>query len=386
MNPNEARKFQYVLDVVRTVFEKYGFNPLFTPAFEDYKLLSAKSGDSIKDEIYYFQDKSKRELGLRFEFTASLARFVSNNPNLSKPFKRYQYGKVWRYDQPQAMRFREFWQADVDIIGSSSIEADAEILSCFTECMNALGFKDYYVRVNSRKVIEEKMIKVGITDIESVFRIIDKMDKIGEAGVRKELKTKRIDDTKVMKVIKNFNNPEGEIKELFELAKRFGFDKKLKFDSTLVRGLGYYTGLVYEVYAGKGLSCGGGGRYDNLIKQLGGPDLPATGISFGVDRLVNLMDEKQFPKSKSKYYIANVNEKVKPDVYKIAKTLRDKGISCDYDLMNRKLGKQMASASDYPYVIIVGEKEIKQNKVLLRNMISGKEELLDIKDVIKNLK
>ena len=383
LDPSLARKYQYVLDVVREVFERYGFNPLFTPVFEDFKLLSAKSGESIKDEIYYFQDKSKRELGLRFEFTASLARFISNNPTMPKPFKRYQYGKVWRYDQPQAMRFREFWQADVDIIGSTSIEADAEVLSCFAECMDSLGFKDYYIRVNSRKIIEEKMKKVGIKNIKDVFRTIDKMDKIGIDGVKKELKTKKIDDVKVMKVIKDFNKPEGEIKELLDIAKKLGFDKKLKFDSSLVRGLAYYTGLVYEVYVGKGLACGGGGRYDDLIKQLGGPDLPATGISFGIDRLVNLMDEKQFPSVNKSYFVVNVNDKVKPEVYKIVKKLRAKGISCDYDLMNRKLGKQLGSASDYPYVLIIGEKELAKKSVTLRDMKTGKEKLVKIDKLSK---
>lgn len=381
--PQEARKFQFVIDTVRNVFEKYGFNPLYTPAFEDFKLLSAKSGESIKDEIYYFQDKSKRELGLRFEFTASLARFISNNPNLPKPFKRYQIGSVWRYDQPQAMRFREFMQADIDIIGSGSILADLEVLSCFSESMDKLGFKDYYIRVNSRKIMEEKLKQFG--DIKEIFRSIDKMDKIGDKGVIDELKSKKLDSDKIMKVIRELK-PEGEIEELFKSSKKSGLDKRLKFDSSLVRGLDYYSGLVFEVYASKGLSCGGGGRYDNLIKIIGGPDLPATGISFGVDRLVGLMDElKLFKLDDKRIFIVAVSDSVRDDVVKICRELREKGVKCDYDLMNRKLTKQLnyASSMEFPFVAVVGEKEIKEKSVKLKDMKTGKEKMVKIKDFRK---
>lgn len=381
--PQEARKFQFVIDTVRAVFEKYGFNPLYTPAFEDFKLLSAKSGESIKDDIYYFQDKSKRELGLRFEFTASLARFMSNNLNLPKPFKRYQIGSVWRYDQPQAMRFREFMQADIDIVGSESILADVEVLSCFSECLDKLGFKDYYIRVNSRKIMEEKLKQFG--DIKEIFRSIDKMDKIGDKGVIEELKSKKLDSDKIMKVIKELK-PEGEINELFEFAKKAGFDKRLKFDSSLVRGLDYYSGLVFEVYAGKGLSCGGGGRYDNLIKLIGGPDLPAVGISFGVDRLVGLMDElKLFKLDDNRLFVVAVSDSVRDDVVKICRELREKGVKCDYDIMDRKLTKQLnyASSMEFPFVAVVGEKELKEKSVNLKDMKSGKEKMIKIIDISK---
>ncbi|MDD5416729.1 MAG: histidine--tRNA ligase [Candidatus Aenigmarchaeota archaeon] len=385
ISQEDARKYQFVIDTVRSVFEKYGFQPLFTPAFEDYRLLSAKSGESVKNEIYYFKDKSDRELGLRFEFTASLARFISNNPTIPKPYKRYQIGTVWRYDNPQAMRFREFTQADIDIIGSTSILADAEVVSCFADCMDLLGFKDYYIRVNSRKLLEEKLKEKGIKNTLDVFRSIDKTDKIGESGVKEELKQKGLDSEKIMKIIKSLK-PEGEIKELLSLTK----GKKIKFDPTLVRGLEYYTGLVFEVYAGKGLACGGGGRYDKLISAMGGPDTPATGISFGVDRLVGLMDElKLFKEIKNtKVFVVSVNEKLTNEVVKLVNELRDSGISCDYDMMNRKFSKQLeyASSMKIPYVIILGEKELKEKKILLKDMNTGKQETISSKDIAKKLK
>ncbi len=386
--PQEARKYLYVLDVFREVCERYGFNPLFTPVFEDFKLLSAKSGEAVKDEIYYFKDKSDRELGLRFEFTASLARFISNNPNLPKPFKRYQYGKVWRYDNPQALRYREFWQADVDIVGSDSVLSDLEVLACFAECMDVLGFKDYYIRINSRKIIEEKLKSAGIENIIEVFRSIDKMDKIGKDGVKKELKEKKLDADKIVKVIEDIKEPEGEVKELFDLAKKIGLDNKMRFDASLVRGLEYYTGLVYEIYAGKNVSCGGGGRYDNLIKTIEGPDLPATGISFGVDRIVALMDEnKIFKYNEGKVFVINVSDNVKDDVIKIVKSLREKEIRCDYDLMDRKLTKQLnyASSLGIKFVIIVGEKELKEDSVKIKNMETGEEKLVKINEIENQL-
>ncbi len=388
LSPSEMRKLQFVIDKIRLIFEKYGFQPLETPAFESYELLAAKSGD-IKNEIYYFKDKAERELGLRFEFTASLARFISNNPNISKPFKRYQIGKVWRYENPQAMRFREFWQADIDIIGTDSVLADAECLACFVECMQALGFKDFFIRINSRKILEDALISFVPKDkILDVFRSIDKIDKIGIKDVKKELDEKGFDSDKILSIFKSKKEPTGEVKELLSFAKQLGIDKKLRFDFSLVRGLDYYTGLVFELFAGEKISCGGGGRYDNLIKDLGGPDLPATGISFGLDRIVSLMEKKKlFKEEKEKeLFVAPVNDSVRKDALKICQTLRKKGIISETDLMNRKLSKQLEYASTFPYVAIVGPTELKKNSVKLRDMSTGKEKLVKISELAKEIK
>jgi len=171
--PEDARNLQKLINIARCVFQKYGFQPLFTPAFENFDLLSTKGGlgEGVRDEIYYFKDKSDRELGLRFDLTIPLARFISSNPQISKPFKRYSIDKVWRYDNPQAMRWREFWQADVDIVGSESVLADVECLAAICEVLDEFGFKDYLIRVNSRGLIENLLGKIVPKEkMKDVFR------------------------------------------------------------------------------------------------------------------------------------------------------------------------------------------------------------------------
>jgi histidyl-tRNA synthetase len=404
--PEDAIKLQKIVESVKSVFEKYGFEPATTPAFESFGLLSAKGGlgEAVKDEIYYFKDKSNRELGLRFDLTMGLVRMVASNPQLPKPFKRYAIGNVWRYDNPQKLRFREFAQADIDIIGSKSLLADAECLACVCECLDKLGFKDYYIRVNNRKILQkifEKFVKKE--KITEAFRIIDKMDKIGLENVKKELEKKEIDakilelikisgsnDEVIKKIEKEFGDSEGlnELKELLRWSETFGIKNRLKIDLSLVRGLDYYTGVVFEVFLGIKLGCGGGGRYDNLIETVGGQKTCATGISLGLDRIFGVMKERKMldaQKTVSKVFVANVDEKARSDSIKIAQRLRNVGISCQTDLMDRSLTKQLEFANrlGIPYVIVVGDEEIRKNRFKLKDMEKRTEEELPIEEIIK---
>ncbi len=404
--PEEMRKLLFVFDTCRKVFEKYGFVPLETPAFESFELLAAKSGESVKEEIYYFKDKGGRGLGLRFEMTAGTARFIANNPNIQKPFKRYAFGKVWRYDNPQAMRWREFYKLDVDTVGSSQVEADAECLACFCECLDRLGIKGYYIRVNNRNLLKAFLVSKGVPekDMDDWFRIIDKLDKVGKEGVEKELVEKGFDKKivkdaassldKISESMEKLSKMEGyqELAKLMELSKSYGISEKLKFDISLVRGLEYYTGLVFEIgIKDVKVSLGGGGRYDKMIKAFGGPDLPATGISFGLSRLIQYMEEKnlfKMPKSVTKIFIANVDENSKDYCLKIARKLRKENIAAESDLMGKKLARQMeyASAAGIPFVAIAGNEEIKQDSVKLRNMKTGEEEIVKAGKLAKMLK
>lgn len=396
--PEHASKLQKIIDVCRNVFEKYGFQLLITPAFESFELLSAKGGlgEAVKDEIYYFKDKSERELGLRFDLTMPLARIVSST-SLPKPFKRYQIDKVWRYDNPASLRWREFFQADIDVVGSTSALSDVECLAAVCEILENLGFKDYYIRVNNRKLLQKEFEKaVEKEKLIEVFRTIDKLDKIGPEGVEAELKDKKIEPKKVLEIlrtsIKDISNNEGkrDLEELFSLAKKFGIDKRLKFDISLVRGLEYYTSVVFEVNLGAKVSCGGGGRYDNLIKVVGGQELPATGISLGLDRILEVMKEdKMFKIEKSnKVFVANVDKSVLNDAIKIIKKLRENNINAQMDLMERNFGKQLeyASNSQIPYVLIVGTKEVKKKKFKLKDMKTGEQRELALKKIISLLK
>ncbi len=404
--PEEMRRLLFVFDACRKVFEKYGFAPLETPAFENFELLAAKGGEAVKDEIYFFKDKGERELGLRFDLTVGLARFIANNPNIQKPFKRYAFGKVWRYDNPQAMRWREFYQLDIDVVGSSQIEADAECLACFCECLDALGIKNYYIRVNNRNFLKSFFVSKSVPEksLDEWFRTIDKLDKIGNVGVEKELMEKGFDKKVVKDVISNLEkvsdnyeklkNLEGyeELAKLIELAKSYNISNKLKFDISLVRGLEYYTGLVFEIgIEGIKVSLGGGGRYDKMIKAFGGPDLPATGISFGLSRLIQYMEEKNIfnlPKSIVKVFVANVDEGSEKYATEIAQRLRKAGTAAETDLMGKKLGKQLeyASSAGIPFVAIIGDDEIKRKSVKLRNMKTGKEEMIKTEKLAGMLK
>ncbi|MBU5537065.1 MAG: histidine--tRNA ligase [Candidatus Aenigmatarchaeota archaeon] len=398
--PGDARKLQQIIDVCRDVFEKYGFEPLITPAFESFELLSAKGGlgEAVKDEIYYFKDKSNRELGLRFDLTMPLARVVSSI-SLSKPFKRYQIEKVWRYDNPAFLRFREFWQADIDVVGSSSLLADVECVVVTCEILDRLGFENYYIRVNNRKLLQEEFEKFLKTEeMLEVFRTIDKLEKIGLEGVEAELKQKKIDSKKILEILKISslkdapdNEGKNELEKFLNLAKTFGIEKRLKFDISLVRGLEYYTSIVFEINLGTKVSCGGGGRYDNLIKMIGGQDIPATGISLGLDRILEVMKEnKMFKEEKSgtKVFVANVNSSVIDNAIKIVQELRKNRISAQMDLMERNFSKQLEYASnlDIPYVIIIGPEEIKRNKFKLKNMKTGEQRELTLQKIISLLK
>lgn len=415
--PEDASKLQKIIEVCRDVFEKYGFEPLITPAFESFELLSAKGGlgEAVKDEIYYFKDKSERELGLRFDLTMPLARVVSST-SLPKPFKRYAIDKVWRYDNPQAKRWREFFQADIDIVGSSSLTADVECLTAVCEILDKLGFKNYQIRVNSRKIFDTlipQILEEGFKDSEAglervdILTLIDKIEKVGREKIEKELdemnvKTKKLfeiletsgTNEKILEYIrKKLGNNKGldELETLLELGDRFGIDKKLKIDLSLVRGLEYYTGVIFEINLGAQVSCGGGGRYDTLIEKIGGQSLPATGISLGLDRILEVMKENKMFKTEkdgTKVFVANVEDSVISYTIKIVKQLRENNINAQMDLMERNFSKQLeyASNSQIPYVIIVGPTEVKKKKFKLKDMKTGKQRELNLKKIISLLK
>jgi len=408
--------------VINKTFEKFGFAPLETPSFESWELLGAKGGggEAIKDEIYYFKDKGGRGMGLRFDFTASLARVVASNPQLAKPFKRYQIGPVWRYDNPQAGRFREFWQADIDIAGSRSMAADAECIAALASCLKDLGFKDFVIRLNSRKLLNGLVEAAGINDKKapSVFRSLDKLEKQGQHAVEKELKksgatAKQIE--KIMGMISISGQPkeampkarqatEGfmdakqgldDLEEIVELSKAYGTAGMITIDLSLVRGLDYYTGPIFEIksISKKGSSVGniaGGGRYDNLIELYGGQPTPATGGSLGVERIFEIMlEEGMFagiPKEKTLVFVAAAmnTPAMKKFAIQTSQKLRQQGIATETDVMGRKLkkGLEYADSKGIPYMIIIGEKEIKSGKMTLKDLRSGEQRLRTLKSIV----
>ncbi len=408
-----------ILNTIKTIFEKYGFEPLDTPVFEDFELLAAKSGEDVMKQIFQFKDKGGREMGLRFDLTVPLARVVASNPQLPKPYKRYAIGPAWRYEEPQSGRMRQFYQADIDICGSNRLEADVECIVCAIDCFKSLGFKKFAVRINNRKILDGMLELVGVkkeSNLE-IFRSIDKMDKIGEDGVKSELLKKGLTEKqieklfaiitkkgdflevlnegkKILKGIKIAKEGIKELEEIYEFSKYYGISKFIAMDFNLARGLDYYTGPIFELVEGKEKLIGtlaAGGRYDNLIGQFGDIPVPATGISLGIERIFRLMKERkslEIKKTKVKVFVSNVNEEVKKDAIKIVQKLRENGIYCQTDLMNKNLTKQLeyADSLGIPYVIIVGKKEVESGKFKLKDMKKKAEKELTIEEIVNLLK
>ncbi|VVB98917.1 Histidine--tRNA ligase [uncultured archaeon] len=392
--PEQAKKKQFIEDLCRRTFERYGFEPLQSPIVEDFALLAAKGsgGEAIKEEIYYFRDKGERELGLRYDLTVPLARIAASNPMLQKPFKRYCIGTVYRYDRPQAKRYREFTQADFDIIGSRSVLADFEILQVACDVMRALGL-EFKIKVNSRAIMEELAKKCGVApgQVRDCFRSIDKLDKIGPKEVGKELEAKGI-DAKILEEI-SVNSFEKvkealgeiecvkELEELLMLAKENGM-KEVVFDLSLCRGLEYYTGSVFEAALNEGPSVGGGGRYDKLVETYGGQPSPATGMSFGIDRLLDSLEKILIVGPTTQVFVAPLSREFSLEASRLATKLRKFGIGVEFDVMERSVGKNLeyAKRRGIAFFIAIGENETKGRRVKVKETGSGTEKEFGIDD------
>jgi len=407
--PEEALIRQSILDKMKKVFERFGFQPLETPALESWEVLSAKGagGEEILKETYNFEDLGGRRVALRYDLTVPLSRVVATNPNLSLPFKRYQIQNVWRYGDVAKDRFREFLQADIDIVGSDSMLADAEIIACVISTLTELGFKKFKVRLNNRKILSAlvKYAEVPEKKVIDTFRTIDKLIKIGEEGAEKELIEKGISkevSKKILDILKENSLEEAEklvkdkqgieeLKQIISYLKTMKVEPKFEIDLSLARGLDYYTGPIFEVFAGEDIgSLAGGGRFDKMIGLFLGRDIPATGISFGIERIIEVMKERKMIKTKKsnvKVFVVSVNDKVRDKALEIVQLLRSKSIASDYDFRSRSLSRQLEYVGNMkiPYTVIVGEKELKENSVKLRNMETGKEELVKINEIIKKI-
>ena len=392
--PREMAKRRDIFEKVRKIFESYGYGEVCTPAFEDFELLSKKSGKDIEKEIYVFEDKGGRKVGLRFDLTVPICRIVASDSSLSKPIKFYYITNTWRYDQPGKGRWREFWQAGIELIGSNKSEADAEILAIVSDSFKATGIKNFYFRINSRKIVEKMIKEAGIPENKKsdVFRAIDKLEKIGEAGVRKELETYKIQKKsvdKLLELVKSGKAEVGELKEIKSLAEKMGVEN-IKIDFSIVRGIDYYTGFVFETFI-KGRedlgSIAAGGRYDTLVGLYGGQNLPATGFGIGLDRLVESVEGKRdyYPID---VYVAIVSEDVKNKAIEIVQKLRKNSIRTDMDIMGKNLTKQLeyANSLSIPYVVIVGKKEVESKLFKLKDMKNKTEKELRLEEIIKELK
>ena len=412
----------FIISNIKEVMIKYGFQYLETPSFEYSESIGKFLPDKDRPDegVFSFQDENKW-LSLRYDLTAPLARYVAKNYlEIPKPFKRYQLGTVWRNEKPGPGRFREFLQFDADFVGTKSLQADAELCVMISEILEKCGLskEEYIVKISSRKITEELFKRINIDNNEqklTALRALDKLDRLGWEGVKQLLgdgrKDKSGDFTKGanlsssnIEAIENElkkKSPETEdLQEIIKLFKDYNFNN-FEFDPSIIRGLEYYTGPIFEVNLkfdvknNKGQiiqfgSIGGGGRYDNLVNNFGNYEAPATGISIGLDRLVYaLMQKKEFKVKQSKPVVICIFDKNSMKEYIGLQTLlRNAGISTEIYPGESKLKKQMEYANKIksPAVILYGEDEIKSSKPTLRNLSTGKEKSIEIKELVNEIK
>jgi len=395
--PEDMAVRRGIFEKIMDVFRRYGYGEVWTPAFEDFGLLSRKSGPEIEEEIYAFTDKSGRKLGLRFDPTVPICRIVASNPSLQKPIKFCYITNMWRYDRPGAGRWREFWQSGVELIGPPGPEADAEMLALVSDSLRAIGVRNFYFRISSRKIVDGFIRQAGIPAKKTVdvFRAIDKLDKIGRNGVMSEMRARGIDAGKAGEFMRLVEDGKSsgpgmeELKDIQKLARSMGAGK-ISTDLSVVRGIDYYTGFVFETMV-KGFeklgSVASGGRYDSLIGLYSGSDVPATGYGMGIDRLLEIV-KPEMPGSHVTVFVSPVKDEVKTETLNITQQLRAAGISAETELMGRNIGKQLdyASKKSIPFALIVGPNEIKAKKYTLRDMKTGKESKLSLESVIRKIR
>ena len=412
----------FIISNIKEVMIKYGFQYLETPSFEYTDSIGKFLPDKERPDqgVFSFKDE-KNWLSLRYDLTAPLARYVAKNyQDLPKPFKRYQLGTVWRNEKPGPGRFREFLQFDADFVGTKNLQADAELCILISEILEKCGLStnDYSVKISSRKFTKDlfKEIKIEDTDKASiVLRALDKIDRLGWNETKKLLgkgrkdksgdftKGAELNEQQIKLIEKKINDKESktsDVLEIFKIFDAYSF-KNYKFDPSVIRGLEYYTGPIFEVNLnfevknskGKAVqfgSIGGGGRYDNLVSNFGNLDCPATGISIGIDRLVYaLMQKKEFNiKSTKPVIICLFNKENIKDYVGILRELRSAGISAEIYPGEGNLKKQMQYANKIssPAVVLYGENEIKLGKTILRNLNTGKEISVEIKNLPNEIK
>jgi histidyl-tRNA synthetase len=440
--PTDVYRRNYIFNTIRNAFKKYGFEPIETPSFELSSTLLGKYGDEgdrlvfrilnsgekvFKANVKALEDGNARkfvdsiaEKALRYDLTVPLARFVVQHQHeLTFPFKRYQIQPVWRADRPQKGRYQEFYQCDADIVGSDSLLHEIDLVLLFDEVLSNLKIPDFIIKVNNRKVLSGIAEVCGIPDRIVAFTVaLDKLDKIGREGVINEMAAKgfsEIDIGKLLPILDftgsneeklnqldgflaNSNIGKEGIRELRFVLSRLGelnpLNGTIEFDITLARGLNYYTGAIFEVKTNSvaiGSICGGG-RYDDLTGLFGLKGLSGIGISFGADRIYDVLEELNlFPSNINevpKVLVLNFGEEEQITCLRLVMDIRNIGIACDYYPTNAKIQKQFKYANErgYPYVLVIGEYERLNHEVKLKNMASGEQLTMKMKDISVELK
>ncbi|MFN5706236.1 MAG: histidine--tRNA ligase [bacterium] len=441
-SPVEVERRNYIFNTIRNTFKKYGYQAIETPTMENLSTLTGKYGEEGDQLIFkvlnsgdFLAKASEEKLNaknskaitseisekaLRYDLTVPFARYVVMHQNeIALPFKRYQIQPVWRADRPQKGRYREFYQCDADVVGSDSLLNEAEFICIYDEALSNLGFKDFSVLINNRKILAGISEYVGKTELLIDMTVaIDKLDKIGLEGVKNELLTKGFTESDLIKLepvillngtseekiksLKNIlvdseigKNGIEELEKVFSILKNFNLrNAKVELDITLARGLNYYTGAIFEVKTHEVAmgSIGGGGRYDDLTGMFGLKNLTGVGISFGADRIYDVMEELNlFPEnalSTTKVLITHFDEKAFDYALPIIAKLRNNNISSELYPNISKMQKQMKYANDkgVAFVIVIGDTEMQTGKLAFKNMLTGSQTELTIEEIINELK
>lgn len=413
--PAEKLLRDEVIAKLKATFERYGFNPLETPIVERWEVLCAKygGGEEILKETFRLKDQGERDLGLRYDLTTPLARFVGMNPTIKKPFKRYQIGTVYRDGPLKKGRTREFYQCDVDTVGAPSMLADAECILLALDFFEQIGL-EIEVRINNRKLLLDLAhIFLGAENLQQALDFIlslDKLQKIGTEGVVKELREKGFKQdleqafalltaqgdnaAKLNRLKQAVTQDSGWSSELSDVLDHVGQDQRVRFVPSLARGLGYYTGTIFEVFIADGSfdgSLAAGGRYDNLIGDFLGTSekIPAVGISFGLEPIIELLKDRRPPEqqaqSVAKVYVVPIQ--TTKESLELLKKVRSAGIAADMDLIGRGPSANFKYANAYgiPYVMVVGPDELAAGVVTLKDMQSGLEEKLSFESAVEKL-
>jgi len=414
--PKEAQMMKYIEGKARKIARLYEYGEIITPVLESYELLAAKAGEEIRSRMYAFEDLGGRKVALRPEFTASVARLVATTlRNEPKPLRMFSVGSLYRYDEPQQGRFREFWQSNYELMGSSKPEADVEIMMLTNSLMKAVGLKNFVFKVGHVGVLRGILSQEKIEDKvqNGIMQLMDKKEYDKAIGLvegagasekcletlRKLVKAKGSKFSEVLDEMKRrvegFRSAVNAVRNLQEILKLvFESGEKIKMvvEAGFARGLEYYTGMVFEVYVPEfNIALGGGGRYDKLIEMFGGEPTPAVGIAHGLDRIMLAMQKQKTilkTEREKKVAVIPINEELKGEALKISRMLRDAGIRVEVEVMGRKVAKALEDADrrKMDYAVIVGERELKEGFVVIRNLKRREQRTVEIERIIGAIK
>jgi histidyl-tRNA synthetase len=414
--PEDAKIMKYVESQARKIAELYGYKEIITPVVESYELVAAKAGEEVRARMYAFEDLGGRKVALRPEFTASVARLVATTlRNEPKPLRLFCLGSLYRYDEPQKGRFREFWQSNFELMGSEKPEADAETLLLTNHFMKSVGLRNYAFKIGHVGVLRSILNLEGIAE-ETQNRIMQLMDKkmheealkmVKEAGasekclntLQKLVNLKGENTAKVLEQmrenVKGYETASEAVKNLEEIIRlvvESGEKLDITVDAGFARGLEYYTGMIFEVYVPElDIALAGGGRYDRLVELFGGEPTPAVGVAHGIDRIMLALQEQKAKinaKKERAVMVIPVNENLNVEALKIAEMLRMENIPVEVEVMRRRVSKALEDADrrGISHVVIVGERELKDGAVVLRDMQKKEQAKVKIGELAKTLK